>query len=70
VVVAIGTFFPYARVVVTGSFGTESVTRSAWQLGSGRTVTFTSGPLIVILAAFVLFNELRFATGRSRRTDG
>jgi hypothetical protein len=68
-VVGIGTFFPYALIVLSGTFGSETISRSAWELGSNRSITLTSGPLIVAFSLLVVFNECRFLLQRSRVLD-
>jgi hypothetical protein len=66
-VVAIGTFFPYVLITISGNFGSQRITRNAWELGSNRSVTLTSGPLIIIFAALLFANECRFISGRVRQ---
>lgn len=66
-VVAIGTFFPYVLIVISENFGSQRIARSAWELGSNRSVTLTSGPLITTFAVLLFANECRFISGRNRQ---
>jgi hypothetical protein len=68
-VVAIGTFFPYVLVAISGKFGSQGITRNAWELGGNRSITITSGPLIIVFAMLLIANECRLISGRNRRVS-
>jgi hypothetical protein len=70
IVVVVGTFFRYTLGVITNTVLSETVTRTAWQMGSDRSIAFSAAPLIVIFAASVFIHEYRFTFGRRRQAVG